>query len=346
MPISRRQVLSVCAGLAAWQALPAASGLTSHVGPRFRLIIDNDLSGDPDGLFQFVHHLLSPKADIRLVVGSHLHAGEPFAPTGSQARLAAEKAREVYSIMGLANPPPVLAGAEYAIADIAKVERTPAAEAIIAEAMRDDSPLPLYYCVGAGLTDLATALRLEPRIAGRMTLVWIGGEEYPGLGLPLPGPRQAEYNTTIDVKAVQQVFNETDLAIWQVPRNVYRQMLVTFAELEARLRPTGPLGVWLLGQLEGMVNMIATLPPSMGIRVGETYVLGDSPLVTLTSLQTFFEPDSASSPWVTRPRPTILADGGYGKPSKRKPIRVYTAIDTRLTFEDLYAKLALFGKGR
>src|SRR5688572_22318586 len=28
-------------------------------GPRYRLISDNDYSGDPDGLYQLVHHLLS-----------------------------------------------------------------------------------------------------------------------------------------------------------------------------------------------------------------------------------------------------------------------------------------------
>jgi len=30
------------------------------VKPRMRIIIDNDFGGDPDGLFQLVHHLLSP----------------------------------------------------------------------------------------------------------------------------------------------------------------------------------------------------------------------------------------------------------------------------------------------
>jgi hypothetical protein len=44
--------------------------------PRIRLILDNDYAGDPDGLFQLAHHLLSPSADIRLVVGSHLGADD------------------------------------------------------------------------------------------------------------------------------------------------------------------------------------------------------------------------------------------------------------------------------
>jgi hypothetical protein len=316
------------------------------IGPRCRVIIDNDFAGDPDGLFQFVHHLLSPTVDVRLVVGSHFKAMSEWGKSGRQSEDSAAKATEVMERMGLRSRPPVLAGAEAVLKDARQAMRTPAAEAIIAEAMREDSPLPLFYCAGAGLTDLAMALSIEPRIAGRMTLAWIGGGEHSGLGLPLPGPRQAEYNTTIDIKAVQAVFGHGDLDIWQVPRDVYRQMLVSYAELDARVRPAGPLGAWLVDQIDRILGMIAALPPSAGLRVGETYVLGDSPLVALTALQTFFEPDTASSPFVTRPRPTITDEGWYGKPMKGKPVRVYTHVDTRLTFEDFYAKLAAFERGR
>src|SRR5690625_5884084 len=53
-------------GTAPWQALPTPPG------SRTRVIIDNDFSGDPDDLYQLVHHLLSPTVDIRAVIGSHL----------------------------------------------------------------------------------------------------------------------------------------------------------------------------------------------------------------------------------------------------------------------------------
>jgi purine nucleosidase len=41
-------------------------------GPRLRVISDNDYAGDPDGLFQLAHHVLSPSVDVRAVIGSHL----------------------------------------------------------------------------------------------------------------------------------------------------------------------------------------------------------------------------------------------------------------------------------
>jgi len=48
------------------------------VRPRARVIIDNDFSGDPGGLVQLAHHVLSPSVEIRAIIGSHLKPGDPF----------------------------------------------------------------------------------------------------------------------------------------------------------------------------------------------------------------------------------------------------------------------------
>jgi hypothetical protein len=62
------------------------------VTPRARVIVDNDFSGGPDDLFQTAHHLLSPSVEIRMIIGSHLSAGEPWDPSTTQASNAAGKA--------------------------------------------------------------------------------------------------------------------------------------------------------------------------------------------------------------------------------------------------------------
>ncbi|HWU04081.1 MAG TPA: hypothetical protein VN222_15175, partial [Novosphingobium sp.] len=80
----RRMMLAAAghagAALAATLALPAKAAMAA-IAPRQRIIIDNDLSGDPDGLFQLAHHLASPSVDVALIVGSHLHDHEPFDPS-------------------------------------------------------------------------------------------------------------------------------------------------------------------------------------------------------------------------------------------------------------------------
>lgn len=321
--------------------LPAAAGLVVAPGlaravpdqRRFRVICDNDFSGDPDGLFQLAHHLRSPSVDVRAIIGSHLHADEAWAKSDHQATDSAHRARELLEVMGLTGKVPVVAGAEKAMVSASVPARSAAADAIIAEAMRDDS-LPLFYCAGAGLTDLASALLIEPRIAKRLTLVWIGGPEYPGLGLPVPGGSPGEYNITIDVAAAQVVFNRSDVPVWQIPRNTYRRMLFSMAEIEA-MKAQGGTGAWLAEQISGLTEEVA----KVGLTVGEAYALGDSPLVTLTVLQSSFEPDPSSSDYVIVPAPSVQQDGTYKPNPTGKPIRVYVTIDTRLTFGDMLAKL-------
>jgi purine nucleosidase len=313
-----------------------------EVSSRMRVIVDNDFSGDPDDLFQMAHHLLSPSVEIRGIIGSHLRPDDPSDPSGRSAANAAKRAGELLEVMGLAGSVPVHEGAPVALSDTRTPIPSAAAEAIVAEAMRGDTDLPLYLACGAGLTDAASALLMEPRVAERLILVWIGGNEHPGLATPSPRASLVEYNLNIDIDAACAVFNDSSVPLWQVPRDAYRQCLVSYAELEARVAPSGELGRFL-------VDSIAAVAEGWGRKdrnLGEAYVLGDSPLVLLTALQCSFQPDSSSSRYALMDRPSLLPDGGYGppadcvQPASRGKIRVYTRIDTRLMFEDMFAKLA------
>lgn len=328
---SRRDVARwlMVAGLAAGSPALAA-GPTA----RMRVIVDNDLSGDPDGLFQLAHHVLSPSVAIALIVGSHLHVKEAWDRGPDQAASGAAKARELLQVMGRADRIPVVAGAPVAIASRQDWHPSPATAAIVAEAMREDTKEPLYYCAGAGLTELALAWLAQPRIGKRLKLVWIGGEEHEGLALPPPQADAGEYNLTIDTLAAQIIFNESDIEIWQVPRDAYRQMLFSTAELEF-LGATGPIGHYLKQQIDRVTAMTA----QRGMNLGETYILGDSPLVTLTALQSAFQPDPSSSRYALRPTPRLTAQGHYEANPAGRPMRVYTQIDTRLTFTDMVAKI-------
>jgi purine nucleosidase len=322
-------------------ALPAAAAEASGgnpfrppAGPRYRLLSDNDYSGDPDGLYQLVHHLLSPSVDVRAVIGSHLAPDGPFDPSTQQATNAHRRVREVLRLMGLARRVPAYPGSNVALVDARTPQRSAGAQAIVTEAMRTDSRLPLFATFGAGLTELASAYLIEPRIADRLTAVWIGGPEYPDLGVPPPGASGIEYNLNIDLTAAQLVF-DSPIPLWQVPRNVYRQCLVSMTELLTQADPAGRIGAYLYQSVFDIFELAA----GAGLNLGETYILGDSPLVLLTALQSSFQPDPASSRYVTRFAPRINNDGTYTPRDSGRQIRIYTDLDVRLMFSDLFAKL-------
>lgn len=316
-----------------------SAGLRAATKPAMaRVILDNDWSGDPDGLFQLAQHVLSSAIDIPLVVGSHLPGNMSWRNSDATATEGAAKASELLQLMQLQDRFPVLAGSEVEIPSRDDWRPSPATDAIIHEAMREDTGAQFIYASGAGLTELALAWLAEPRIGTKTRLVWIGGREHEGLAYPPPNADALEYNFSIDPIAAQVIFNESDIEIWQVPRSSYRQMLFSYAELRELAR-SGPIGTYLKGEIDRIDEMVGNIPTGMSFPRTETYILGDSPLVTLTALHGFFQHDPSSSEYVAMPTPRLTANGEYETNPDGRPMRVYTSLDTRLTFADMVAKI-------
>lgn len=311
----------------------------SVISPRCRVIIDNDFGGDPDGLFQLAHHLLSPTVEVKAIIGSITYPDGFYGYPGTPEH-STQMARSLLQVMKLNGKYEVLSGASERLKDVQTPVATPAAKAIVTEAMRTDTDLPLYVVCGAGLTNMASALLLEPKIADKLTMIWIGGTEYDGLATPPPGAGYHwEYNTGIDPVAAQVVFNHSSVNIWQVPRNAYRQALYSYSELLTRVKNNGATGKYLVERLEDLWKRSER-------KLGEAYVLGDSPLVLLTALQSSWEVDPSSSKYVLRYAPRVSESGFFTAQTSGRQIRVYDQIDTRLMFEDFVAKLTLFHQSR
>ena len=308
------------------------------IDKRTRVIIDNDFGGDPDGLFALAHHLLSPSVEVKAIIGSKQYDGGFYGYPGSVTH-ATKMATELLAVMKLEKKYYVLEGSNVGLKDTLTAAVSDGAKAIVEEAMKADKR-PLYVVCGAGLTNIASAYLIEPKIAERITLVWIGGTEYGDLASPPPGAGYHwEYNTGIDVKAVQVVFNQSNIPILQVPRNAYRQCLTSYAELKYKLMPAGKTGVYLLGKLEDLMKRADK-------KLGEAYVLGDSPLVLLTALQSSWEVEPSSSRYVLKDCPRINDNGMFASNPSGRKICVYDQIDTRLMFEDFFAKLVITNGSR
>jgi len=300
---------------------------------RMRVIIDNDFSGDPDGLFQLTHLLLSPSVETRGIIGSHIGIKDFIDPSENQANNAVKKAKEVLNLMKLKDSIPVLTGSNWAMQNDSTPVRSEAVDFIIKEALRTDTKLPLYILCGGGLTEVASALLTNPLIAGKFTLIWIGGPEYPTMAFPPPKASKVEYNLNIDINAARVVFNQSAVEFWQVPRDAYRQAIIPFSQILIHVKTKGKIGQFLFKELMQLMNKLK--------RVGETYILGDNPLVLVTALQTYFEPDPASSSYQKLKAPRISSQGQYEDNPYGRNIRVYNKLDIPLMFNDFFMKLDL-----
>lgn len=287
-----------------------------------RLITDTDAKNEGDDDFAVVQALLSPKIENVALVAAHYGAGKPDSMEKSFREL-----ETVVETMGFSGQIPILRGAAHPLKEKSTPVESEGARRIVEEAMKEDDR-PLYAIFLGPLTDMASAYLMEPRIAGRLTVIWIGGGLYPGGG--------EEFNLGNDIAAANVVFS-SPMEVWQVPKNVYEMMGVSMAELESRVLPCGPIGAYLCGQL--WEHAMTPGPRKSAFRSGESWVLGDSPAVGLLLYE-----DRFSFEWMRAP--AIGQDMNYIFDQRNRPIRVYKKIDSRLILEDLYAKLALFAKNQ
>ena len=283
-----------------------------------RVLIDTDAKNEADDQFAIVQALLSPKLENKGFIAAHFGTRLPDSMERSYAEL-----EKIFDLMGFEKEGMIFRGAERAIQDKAVPQVSEGARKIVEEAMKNDAR-PLYILFLGPLTDMASALLMEPRIAQRCTVIWIGGGRYPSGGI--------EFNLGNDIEAANVVFS-SKVPVWQIPKNVYEMMAVSFAELELNVYPHGAIGKYLLEQMNEHAK--EDIPRLSDFRSGETWVLGDSPAVGVLLYEHRFCYDWVQAPLITK-------DMTYVQTGLNRPIRVYREVDSHLILNDLYAKLALF----
>ena len=72
---------------------------STTIAPTMRVISDNDFSGDPDGLIQLAHHLLSPSVEMRGVISSHLRDDDHWNRTGDSVSAGITAIEELLQVM-------------------------------------------------------------------------------------------------------------------------------------------------------------------------------------------------------------------------------------------------------
>lgn len=305
---------------------------------KVRVIVHTDCKNEADDQFALAHHLLTPKFIVKGIIAAHFES-KPEEGMGLSMQKSYDEIKRVLKLMNLESDYSVYKGAAHPLdchenteleankfSDKAMIAspkpiRSEGAEFIIKEAMREDAK-PLYIACLGGLTDIASAYLMEPEIAKRMTVIWIGGSVYPRGGF--------EFNLLQDIPAANVLFGSS-IPLWQIPKNVYKMLKVSLAELQLRVQPHGAIGDYLFNQI---VQYNDDYGAQLDWPHGEGWCLGDQP--TISVLLEFHEHDYS---WI--PAPLFSRDMYYVHEQNNRPIRVYHSVDSRLTMEDFYCKLQI-----
>lgn len=294
---------------------------------KVRVIVHTDCKNEADDQYAVAHHLMTPRFDVKGLVAGHFWKNpQQYGELGT-AQASYDEIIKVMDLMGLKDRYPVKLGAPRGLED----EKTPidseGARLIIEEGMKDDKR-PLYIACQGAVTDVASALLMKPEIADRMTVIWIGGGDYPKGGF--------EFNLMMDIHAVNVIFS-SKVPVWQIPMSLYKVMAVSLAELQLKVRPCGEIGKYLFEQMVDFNHVAAKY--DMAWPHGEIWGLGDQGTVAVL----MEELEKVS--YDLLPAPRIAEDMTYIHGQNNREIRVYNYLDARLTLEDFFAKLQLnFGK--
>jgi purine nucleosidase len=288
---------------------------------RRRVLIDTDAKNEADDQFAIVHALLSPSLDVRGLIAAHFGT--------SRSERSMEESREEIDLLlrltGLEQRVTAANGASTGITDEQTPRDSEGAQLIIAESKLASSSDPLFVAFLGPLTDMASAILLDPTIVDReVVVIWIGGVGYGGVET-YPG---VEFNLRNDIAAANVVY-DSGITVWQVPSNVYSQVSVSYTELEEKIGGTSKLADFLISQLVEWNNTYWPEPI-------ESRSLGDSPAISL-----MLYPRGGNFRVVPAPR---FGQEGHYLPGSGHPIRVVESVDVRFLLEDMFAKIRKFGR--
>jgi purine nucleosidase len=288
---------------------------------RRRVIINTDAKNEADDQFAIVHALLSPSLQVKGLIAAHFGT--------SRSDRSMEESREeidlLLDLMGLEQQVTVANGAPSGIPDESTPRDSAGAQLIIAESKLASPEAPLFVAFLGPLTDMASAILLDPSLVDRdVVVIWIGGVGYGGVET-YPG---VEFNLRNDIAAANVVY-DSGITVWQVPSNVYSQVSVSYTELEEKIGGTSKLADYLINQT---VEWNRTYWPEPI----ESRSLGDSPAISL-----MLYPRGGNFRMTPAPR---FGQEGHYLPGSGHPIRVVESVDVRFLLEDMFAKIRKFGR--
>jgi len=284
---------------------------------KVRMVLDTDTYNEIDDQFALSYAYLS-KEKISLEA---VYAAPYFNNRSTSAGDGMEKSyQEILRLLKMLGKAPdnfAFRGSDRYLEDINTPVRSEAALDLIKKAMASSPDDPLYVVPVGCITNIASAILIEPKIIERIVIVWLGGNS-------LDWPHQKEFNLMQDVKAAQVVLNSGVPIVIMPCQPVVSHFHTTIPELEYYLKGKNALSDYLLK---------STVEYSKG---AETWskVIWD-----VTAVAWLVNPSWIPTNLVHSP---VLTDQvTYSVDRSRHFIRMATTLNRDAIFRDLFKKLAV-----
>ncbi len=281
------------------------------------MVLDTDTYNEVDDQFAVVYAMFSPeKLKVDAIYAAPFHNTRSSGPADGMEK----SYQEILRLLDRIDVPDqgfVFRGSTQYLTDWQHPVESDAAHDLIAKAMeRDEGDEPLYVVPIGAITNVASAILMEPEIITRIVIVWLGGNA-------LHWPNTREFNLWQDPQA-SRVILDSGVPLVQLPcMNVVSHLHTTIPEIERYVQGQGAIGDYLADTVKSYHQD----------HFGWSKVIWDISAIAFLLDETMTPSNLVHSP--------ILTDQGtWSFDDSRHFIRSAYQVNRDAIFRDVFSKLA------
>lgn len=284
---------------------------------KVRAVLDTDTYNEIDDQFAVAYAMLSPEhLEMEAIYAAPFSNYRSSGPADGMQK-SYEEILRILDRLGRPHENFVFKGSTSYLPSADEPVDSPAARHLVSLAMaRGDRPL--YVLAIGAITNVASAILIEPEIIERIVVVWLGGN-------PLYWPHANEFNLAQDVHAARLIF-DCGVPLVHIPcMNVAEHLRTTIPEVEHYLKGKGPLADYL-------AEIFIDYVKHGGDTFARSKVIWDISTVAFIVDPQWMPSELAHSPILTD-QPAYSVDG------RRHLIRIATHAERDAVFGDLFKKI-------
>ncbi len=211
---------------------------------KINMVLDTDTFNEIDDQFAVCYAMCSKdKLNVKALYAAPFYNQMSENPKDGMEK-SYDEIKKLLNSMGMEKDNFVFKGSHRYLGDKNEPCDSPAVRDLIRKAMESDDENPLYVATIGAITNIASAILIEPKIIEKIIVVWLGGHSYQH-------PHTREFNMFQDKEAANVVFNSS-VPLVQIPcAGVASHLITTLYDLKGHLEGKNKMCDNLLNIYEG-----------------------------------------------------------------------------------------------
>lgn len=210
----------------------------AHPKRKVRMVLDTDTFNEIDDQFAVIYALKSPEnMTIEAFYAAPFYNDLSTGPKDGMEKSYNELLK-IRSLLPEMAGIPVHRGSESYLPGAETPVESAAARDLVERAMASSEDDPLYVVAIGAITNVASAILMEPRIIERIVVVWLGGHA-------LHWRDAREFNLAQDLHASRVILNSGVPLVLIPVMGVTSHLLTTLSEIETHVKEKGAIGQYL-----------------------------------------------------------------------------------------------------